>query len=617
MWTLLYSGVEKSFSDWGLSNARLNRLGFNGDAFTCVANDQNYDDDPLFTFLSQITIYRDRTAVGSGGTVYFIGWVQNSKRIGSYNSEKIQYSFGNIVWRMRRLIYEQAWPLVTTSHVLMNIVPGYTGTRLNVAGQIGGICDYVKSKLGDIFDYDVTGVPQTFPPTDELRDVTCDEALRSQMKYLPTMTLRCEYQTGRTNLVFANRAGIQTAGRRFTFDVNDGITITSNSIVSLDDLVAPVAIVRYEINSVISGHNVLSITDDTYPAGISNVEGAFRGSVNLTGADIQRQTAHLDSYSFIDPGTGGVAVDWLTEKNPWLLNVQAGSLVIQSTSFTDKTGATIVPYAYELRHDGVYHKWMGGDRQHVVVKVLISYIEATGKIVKDQELTHRIRTVNLAPGDYQRDNVTFPGEPIPGFINFDGSGNPVYNYNPALAGTYGMSFAYTFYQELKDVQHEGEIVVDNNDGEVSADNYAGTVICLTSGQTSWATMDALVQDVQEDLDSGQVTIKFGRNKFLSAGDLLDLVRVLRLRRFTVYMGQMTTGRANPADVQMPDGVAQQDSTKGQATVNKDVITWTDPADPTNTSEFVFDATTNNLSFTTPNGTMTLSMDALNTNNGLN
>jgi hypothetical protein len=182
----------------------------------------------------------------------------------------------------------------------------------------------------------------------------------------------------------------------------------------------------------------------------------------------------------------------------------------------------------------------------VVVHATVSYTDTTlGVVGSGNEIVHQnedvhiaIKTVNLPGGTYTRQHVTQYGE-----------GQPV-----------GM--AYTFYTLLSVLQYEGEVAVDNNGSEVSAQQFLGCLLNLNGGLTDWQTMNALVQSTSEDLEAGVVTVKFGQNKYLNPGQVMDLLRVTRTRNYSDYTTSFAQGVGSLADIVMPSATAKQDSTKG-------------------------------------------------------
>ena len=99
-WTLSCGGVEKSFSDWGFDEKTVEgsftNMGI--DVFSACVAGATVEDDPIFGFEAQVTIYRGR-ALGSGG--YSGGVIEfQGKRLqgildGRPEYEGVTYQFGN------------------------------------------------------------------------------------------------------------------------------------------------------------------------------------------------------------------------------------------------------------------------------------------------------------------------------------------------------------------------------------------------------------------------------------------------------------------------------------------------------------------------------------------
>ncbi len=64
---------------------------------------------------------------------------------------------------------------------------------------------------------------------------------------------------------------------------------------------------------------------------------------------------------------------------------------------------------------------------------------------------------------------------------------------------------------------------------------------ITGGDPAWATMNALVQSTEEDIDRGETTITFGLAPGLSLGRILELMRNARTRRRWTAAAQQSDG----------------------------------------------------------------------------
>lgn len=88
-----------------------------------------------------------------------------------------------------------------------------------------------------------------------------------------------------------------------------------------------------------------------------------------------------------------------------------------------------------------------------------------------------------------------------------------------------VNLASDFFSSVSTLQWEGQVVV--KEAECSGIARPGNVLNLDNGNSDWATMNALIQSVTEDLETGETTIAFGPAEQLGPQDFLDLVRFRR------------------------------------------------------------------------------------------
>jgi hypothetical protein len=67
------------------------------------------------------------------------------------------------------------------------------------------------------------------------------------------------------------------------------------------------------------------------------------------------------------------------------------------------------------------------------------------------------------------------------------------------------------------------------EGEEISGNFLGKVVNVEGGRTEWETMDAVVQSVEENVDTGEVAIILGPAKHLGPDDLSELTKSNRNR----------------------------------------------------------------------------------------
>ncbi len=114
--------------------------------------------------------------------------------------------------------------------------------------------------------------------------------------------------------------------------------------------------------------------------------------------------------------------------------------------------------------------------------------------------------------------------------------------------------ATSYYSSTSAMQYEGQLVTQGRDclGNVTV----GNAVNLTGGRVAWATMRGVVQQVTEEILTGQTTIDFGPPERLSAEDFVDLMMFVRRKReSTNLQATMTCRRKGPDindDGEIPD-----------------------------------------------------------------
>ena len=633
-WTLQCAGVEQSSADWGLSKPNLRRRSLHVSEFTADAEGQAFDSAALFAFGAQVIVRRDRTGSGTaytGGTIYFQGYCSKHRRTGKPDGESVTYTFSDLWWLFQRTVFTQLWTTdfgKPISHVILNLKPGTTGNIVSVPDQIYstildgspssiGICNCVLASFPGAFAVDVSLLPAYFPTFDEKKDVTCADAIRSQARWVPGMVSWVDYAQTPPVIHFACRFGTSLQVSQFpagwpptqptpgtlavqmplvSAQVGDGVEVVGGDITPLNELLVAQVAVNYETTKSINGQNFTGFTQDLWPATPTANGGiVMTATVGLQISSARVQSATL-STRLLSNGPLSGNLNWWLEKNPQLRDyplgsVSPGTLKINNISFTDTFGNVITsPLPYELLNEGALHPWMqvGGQQgiqREIVVHGYAYYDDAiTGETGKTAEpLKHTVKTTNLPSATYT--NVTTQ-----------------YGTLPSIP--FGM--AYTLYSLLSVLQWEGELQVTRSDGEVDDRQFLGCLLNLTGGATAWQTMAALIQETEEDLEGGVVTVKFGANKFLDPGQIIDLLRATRSRSFTEWTSSFGLGGGAPvSEIDMLNSTAKQDSVKGTGLKNVRITGGQDPVGNTNPGyKLVEDATTGQVTLyqLNPDGT---------------
>jgi hypothetical protein len=109
------------------------------------------------------------------------------------------------------------------------------------------------------------------------------------------------------------------------------------------------------------------------------------------------------------------------------------------------------------------------------------------------------------------------------------------------------------------LQYDGELTLQEQ--EVSGSLSVGDLFNLTGGNLSeWTTMKGMIQSITEFLDDGTTLVEFGPPKHLSAGELVDLLRVNRSRSIFYWPTLQTSGvGAGAESVALGDNTPEKNS----------------------------------------------------------
>jgi hypothetical protein len=107
-----------------------------------------------------------------------------------------------------------------------------------------------------------------------------------------------------------------------------------------------------------------------------------------------------------------------------------------------------------------------------------------------------------------------PGETTYTYLNVEEAAEPL----PS-------GLAAEIYAALSVLQYEGTI--KNTQIEVPSDIGLGKNLNLTGGATAWASMNAQIQGITEDVEAGETEIIIGPAKHLGGDDLLEQLRAAR------------------------------------------------------------------------------------------
>jgi hypothetical protein len=207
-------------------------------------------------------------------------------------------------------------------------------------------------------------------------------------------------------------------------------------------------------------------------------------------------------------------------------------------------------FASELT-TGQLTDWMPGKSQRITLSCLATIVHRNGTQPQEIPLTFQCLSTNATTGTYQNQQVSAYAEPVP------------------------VGLAKFIYDAINVLQFEGELTLQEED--VSGSLTLGQLFNLTGGPLAeWETMAAMVQQVTENIDDGTTLIQFGPPRNLSAGELVDLLRMNRSR--VVFNGFSMRAAGTPGDtsanVDLGQNTPEKNSVSGSAPANPHVISDT-------------------------------------------
>lgn len=191
--------------------------------------------------------------------------------------------------------------------------------------------------------------------------------------------------------------------------------------------------------------------------------------------------------------------------------------------------ASLTPVTIDLISSGYLEAWEIRKRVDLVPKgVRFDFIGGETMPSSGQVMT-RITTQQAGTSD-------LPGS-IVATIDLDSAG---LNAQTPVPG----NLASSYYLALLSPQYEGSIVTRGRD--ILGNVRIGNSLNLTGGRAEWATMQAMVDVVTEDISTGATTVAFGPAEQLSSQDFIDqLMFARRMRANTGLWGTQTCIRFGP------------------------------------------------------------------------
>lgn len=536
-WTLQIGSVTRTLADWRLINPVLTTVNLGRDMLTAARAGQ-FDADALCAYGTGVKLYRD-------GVKWFDGECHVIPRSARGTTERQSYSFAGPWNFLERNVYKAAWfrssdgSTVFTSHLIFPLD--------TVANHITRALQYAIDRGANLQIGTITA--PIIPPGFEVTDLTIAGAIQRLARYAPDAVGWFDYSTTPPTFNFVPRSSLQAVTLQLPSSAEPfGDRLEIIEPIPRPDIQVDNVSIIYERTSTEDGRQVYDFSVDNHPPSTTGLEdGCLCAVVNLQGYSATTVEGYIVAEA-IDTAS----LDWWKKAVPALNDTR-----ILSLAFADGSSATRIGYEGEPSDnlprrivDGQAAPWMtspdGMDviwqkeiitrEFQITVSVTSDHSSSPKMVTKRAKFSVELTSTNAPAGEtiYSTLSTFEDGDPIPtGLAEYlYGSLNPL-QYDALIA------------------QHKAEC-----DGEVTL----GKVINLTGADSDWASMNALVQRVTCDLDRGVTEITCGPPGHLSLDQILEILRVGRIRRRWTNPSTQDDGIISARNVEL-----------GRATANNNAV----------------------------------------------
>lgn len=553
MWTLSYGPAKKPLADWGISGLQRRRSSQAVDQVSFLVA-LPFDAEAPFPADAEIAIQRDDVG-------WFVGRVVGMRREATGSAEAIRYEIAGPWWYLDRAVYQQIWRWYdgspyTKSHAILNQTDqGHPlGTRGQIAEVLQLVSDRAQSAYGSTpFQWDPATFPDINIPSDEVRDLTCAEVVRKQLRWLPDAVTWFDYSTTPPTFRCARRSALDTV------DVTQADNLASVSATPRYDLQVPVVCLKFERVDSVNGQSVLNLNKQIAPAGATGDEfGALVATIDLLGFSATSASATLKTFDLpLTPSQNPAQPvstadkiawrDWIKTKQAHLTDPRVEILDVVSVRRESRKDSGL--WAPRELVAGQIPPWLNfpswEETAHVRLKLAIR--DTNGAIMETGETTFSVNFVGTlgTTGTWSTTTSAQAGEVEPAGL------------------------ASALYQALSVLEWDGELRLVGQ--EINGRIGVGHRLNLVGFRPEWATMAATVQEVAESIDTGETSIRFGPPQHLGPRDLVELLRVGRFRYNYTAPSMRSTGSAPTGSLALGSVTPKENGEGGVRTTERLVV----------------------------------------------
>lgn len=520
--------------DYGITSIRATHQNLADGRMILTCEGKDADDAFVFTYLQRVVL-RVSSAVRWCGPC-----VKRSVQ-GEPGRESHVYEIASPWWYLAQQTYLQQWTYrkgdatAYSARCILGLANDGT-TRQTIATVAGALLTFAGS-VWPVGTGTLTGLGLNFP-IEEVRGLKCLEALRLILRWCPDAVAWWTFGTESTNSVLniKRRASLAPASLTVGTAPLEGVPV----ITKRKDLKPGSVVLHYERTDTIDNVAVTTTELDEYPAGSTGLEAAAAiFTIDLGGGERTYLKQRCRTVALPLTFTGGGLADarkfwgrkmgligkaegvggdpdvpditFLTFDSVYYKRSLASPDGIDGSGpfvYEDPidTGSTKVRVDTGLNReliDGVVTEWMSGvSAQQQNFEFYISYKRAGGSTYTFAEkVTVSLTATDASTRTYLHlDSIVAGEEPTTGL-------------------------AEALYKAMTADVYEGTVNLIGTDVPTTAG--LGDVLNISSGRSDWASMNAVVQAMEEDFDTGRRTLTLGAPEHLGPQDAIELQRVNR------------------------------------------------------------------------------------------
>ena len=538
-WKMMFNQQSFSFEELGITHLRRRRQNLLTDKVTFSIAGDGITADTLLLPNTSVTILK-------GTTSWFQGVVTQLPMVTSAKEAYLNYELSGPWWYLENIIYQQAWQEYQNASALSAIYKSHiilgqnaSGERITIGEQITDIVHYAI-QCGAPLALETVTLPVTIP-LDECKDLSCAEAIRRLLRWVPDTVAKIDYTTSVPTLSFQRYAQLTSA----TVDLNT--SITSFSIQPRYDLQVPSVLLKFETTHQENQKTWKEVVQQVYPA---QATGAEIKALVLT-IDLEGGKSNYLIQEIVTETIQVHSIDWWKTHVPALNHVASDHIVIHQVSRQSSL-------PNELVHGSVA-PWMQKETAVDTITADISFYD-DNQYIAHQTIAIQIMATNATTGTYKKLSSLLTGETVP-----DG-------------------LAQAMFEALNPLQYEGNFTLVKEECE---DDFWGKCLHFSNGRPEWSTMHALVQETTEILDTGTVYVRFGPAQHLGAADLVEMTRSGRSLYVSKNATERTSGEAT-GNGTVEQGIYHRVDNTTIGTATYKMMKFVDPADTTKTARIFMD-----------------------------